>query len=230
MSTDSTRSAVAHPKQSPACAPNHDDTQHSAWALSDPGPTLLAIARAAISTALGHSHLAQEDAIWLQELGASFVTLTQQGRLRGCIGTLEARRPLLADVKANAVAAALRDPRFLPLAVTELEYTEIEVSLLSPMQAMHFDNEAQALAQLKPGVDGVVLEFQHFRSTFLPQVWEQLPSAPEFMSHLKRKAGLPADFWAKGMRLQRYGVRKWKEKDLRPPAHAPTGAAGRGKP
>ncbi len=230
MSTDSTKSGLGHPKQTPAPSRDHDDTQLTAWALPDPGTTLLPIARAAISTALGRSHLAQEDAVWLQELGASFVTLTQRGQLRGCIGTLEARRPLLADVKANAVAAALRDPRFLPLAVAELEYTEIEVSLLSPMQAMHFDSEAHALTQLQPGIDGVVLEFQHFRSTFLPQVWEQLPTAPEFMSHLKRKAGLPADFWAKGLRLQRYGVRKWKEKDLRPAAHALAGATGRGKP
>lgn len=225
MSTDSTQLAPT-----PALSAGHDETQHAAWGLADPGTILLPIARAAISTALGRTRVAAEDAVWLQELGASFVTLTQQGQLRGCIGTLEARRSLLADVKANAVAAALRDPRFLPLAVTELEYTEIEVSLLSPMRAMHFDSEAHALAQLRPGIDGVVLEFQHYRSTFLPQVWEQLPSAPEFMAHLKRKAGLPADFWAKGMRLQRYGVRKWKEKDLHPAAHVLAGATVFGRP
>ncbi len=177
------------------------------------GAILLPIARASISTAIGLALETAEDAPWLQEPGASFVTLTQQGQLRGCIGTLEARRSLLSDVKANAVAAALHDPRFTPLAVTELPDTEIEVSLLSAMQAMRFENEAHALAQLQPGIDGVVFEYQHYRSTFLPQVWEQLPSAKEFMAHLKHKAGLPADFWAAGVRLQRYSVKKWKESE-----------------
>lgn len=186
---------------------------------TNPGNTLLPIARASISGALGRAHEATEDAVWLQESGACFVTLTQGGQLRGCIGTLEARRSLLVDIKANAVAAALRDPRFSPLAAAELEHTEIEVSLLSPMQAMRFDSEAHALAQLQPGIDGVLLEFDRYRSTFLPQVWEQLPTASEFITHLKHKAGLPPDFWASGMRLHRYTVRKWKEKDLLPNAH-----------
>lgn len=177
------------------------------------GSTLLHIARAAISTALGQPLKVAEDAAWLQELGACFVTLTQQGQLRGCIGTLEATRPLRVDVKANAVNAALRDPRFRPLTAAELPVTEIEVSVLSPMQAMHFDSEVDALAQLRPGVDGVVLEFARYRSTFLPQVWEQLPTPSEFMAHLKQKAGLPVDFWAEGMRLSRYTVSKWKESE-----------------
>lgn len=193
---------------------------------SDHGATLLRIARASISTALGLDHKASEDAPWLQEPGASFVTLTQRGRLRGCIGSLEARRSLLADVQANAVAAALHDPRFAPLTLAELADTQIEVSLLSPMQRLNFDNEAQALAQLQPGVDGVVFECGRHRSTFLPQVWEQLPSAPEFMAHLKRKAGLPADFWAKEVLLSRYSVEKWKDSELHgqiTSAHARTG-------
>ena len=183
-----------------------------------PGHTLLPIARAAISSAVGQPSLApkvDETAAWLNELRASFVTLTQQGQLRGCIGSLEARRPLLADVKANAVAAALQDPRFKPLTATELIHTEIEVSLLSPLQAMAFESESHALDQLQPGVHGVVLEFERYRSTFLPQVWDQLPSATEFMAQLKRKAGLPANFWAPGLRLQRYTVSQWKESDLK---------------
>lgn len=175
------------------------------------GKTLLPIARAAISVALGRTLEVAEDAVWLQEMGACFVTLTQGGQLRGCIGTLEARRTLLADVKSNAVAAALQDTRFSALTVTELDQTDIEVSLLSAMQPMRFDTEAQALAQLQPGIDGVLLEFGRYRSTFLPQVWEQLPTTTEFIAHLKYKAGLPPDFWAEGMRLQRYTVRKWKE-------------------
>lgn len=188
---------------------------------SDAGHTLLPIARSAIAAALGRSHAAAEDAAWLHEPGATFVTLVQRGQLRGCIGTLQAHRPVLADVKANAVAAALRDPRFSPLVAAELHYTELEVSLLSPMQPLACDHESHALAQLRPGVDGVVLEFGPHRSTFLPQVWEQLPDAGDFMAQLKRKAGLAADFWAAGIRLHRYHVDKWKESDL-PPA---TGAA-----
>ena len=177
----------------------------------DRGTTLLPIARGAIASALGRGVEVDEAAPWLRELGASFVTLTQAGQLRGCIGTLHARRPLLADVKGNAVAAALNDPRFAPLRAIELALTRIEVSLLSPLQAIDFDNQAQALAQLRPGVDGVMLEFGRHRSTFLPQVWAQLPTAPEFMAQLKRKAGLPPDFWALGLRLHRYNVHKWKE-------------------
>lgn len=182
-----------------------------------PGSTLLPIARAAITAALGGARKADEaapeHAAWLQEPGATFVTLTRQGQLRGCIGTLEAHRTLLVDVKANAVSAALRDPRFAPLTQLELTSTRIEVSLLSAMQPMLFENETQALAQLQPGVDGVLLEFEHYRSTFLPQVWAQLPTAQEFMAHLKHKAGLPPDFWASSLRLHRYSVRKWQESE-----------------
>lgn len=184
-------------------------------APANPGATLLPIARAAISSALGQPLQAAEDAVWLQSLGASFVTLTQQGQLRGCIGTLQAHYSLLADVKANAVAAALHDTRFEPLTLTELHDTDIEVSWLSPIETLHFDTETEALAQLRPGIDGVILEFERYRSTFLPQVWEQLPTHAEFITHLKRKAGLPPNFWAKGIQLKRYTVRKWKEtKDI----------------
>lgn len=175
------------------------------------GQILLQIARAAISTALGHPRHADESPTWLQSPGACFVTLTQRGELRGCIGSLEARRSLLADVKANAVAAALHDMRFAPLRLAELARTRIEVSLLSPTLLMHFANETDALAQLQPGVDGVVFEFGNHRSTFLPQVWDQLPRPGDFMAHLKRKAGLPPGFWTNEVRLQRYTVRKWSE-------------------
>jgi len=179
------------------------------------GKVLLPLARAAIAREFGRGHAADDAALWLRETGACFVTLTRQGALRGCIGTLEAHRPLLADVRANAVAAAFRDPRFAPLSAREWENTEVEVSLLSPMQALDFDDEADALAQLRPDFDGVVFEFGARRSTFLPQVWEQLPDAEDFMAQLKRKAGLPADFWHAQVRLQRYTVSKWKESELR---------------
>lgn len=185
---------------------------------TEQGQTLLPIARASIARALGRSHVASEDAPWLQTNGACFVTLTRQGELRGCIGSLEARRPLLADVKANALAAAFHDPRFLPLEAHELERTEIEVSLLSAMQEMPFSTENDVLSQLQPGIDGVLLEFGRHRGTFLPQVWAQLPSARDFLMHLKRKAGLPHDFWAQDIRLYRYNVSKWTESELSMPA------------
>lgn len=181
---------------------------------TEKGQILIPIARATISQALGKPMQALEDAAWLKELGACFITLTQQGDLRGCIGSLEAHRPLLQDVKANAYAAAFRDPRFSPLTLGELDYTEVEVSLLSPMQPMTFRDEREALAQLRPGVDGVVFEFGAYRSTFLPQVWEQLPECGIFMAHLKRKAGLPPDFWAEEVKLSCYTVSKWKESEL----------------
>ena len=178
---------------------------------TDAGDTLLPIARAAISRALGHPQEAAQDALWLQEPGACFVTLTQQGELRGCIGSLEAHRTLLQDVQANAVSAALRDPRFAPLTLAEWPHTQIEVSVLSAPQALRFESEAHALSQLRPGVDGVVFEYQQRRSTFLPQVWEQLPTPAQFMAQLKRKAELPESFWAEGVQLSRYSVRKWQE-------------------
>jgi uncharacterized protein len=179
------------------------------------GAVLLPLARAAIAREFDRSHAAEDTAPWLREPGACFVTLTQNEQLRGCIGTLQAHRPLLVDVRANAVAAAFRDPRFAPLSAREFDTTEVEVSLLSPMQALVFDDEADALAQLRPGLDGVVFEFGARRSTFLPQVWEQLPDVEDFMAHLKHKAGLPPDFWHTNVRLQRYTVSKWKERELR---------------
>ncbi|MBI5889073.1 MAG: AmmeMemoRadiSam system protein A [Nitrosomonadales bacterium] len=177
------------------------------------GRVLLPIARAAIARALHIPQTADETASWLAEFGACFVTLTQSGELRGCIGTLQAHRSLLDDVKSNAVSAAFRDPRFAPLSAEELGMTAVEISLLSPTQAMEVRHEADALAQLRAGVDGVVFEYRHFRSTFLPQVWEQLTQPHQFMAQLKRKAGLPGDFWAEGIRLSRYTVTKWREQD-----------------
>ena len=183
------------------------------------GEILLPIARASISEALGQDFATLEDSIinasWLQQKAACFVTLIQQEQLRGCIGTLEAHRPLLDDVRHNARAAAFQDPRFSPLTSEELDRTEIEISLLSPMQILSFSDEKEALQQLQPGTDGLVFEFDRYRSTFLPQVWEQLPEVTDFIAHLKQKAGLPADFWADDVRLYRYTVSKWKERDFK---------------
>ena len=177
------------------------------------GKILLPIARAAISQVLSVPHAADESAPWLAEHGACFVTLTQNGELRGCIGSLQAHRPLLADVKSNAVSAALHDPRFTPLSVEELDISTVEISLLSTTVAMDVRDEADALAQLRPNVDGIVFEYGHYRSTFLPQVWDDLAHPRQFLAMLRRKAGLPEDFWAEGVKLSRYTVTKWSESE-----------------
>ena len=180
---------------------------------AEKGSTLLKLARNEIASRLGQAAAKPVKAAWLQESGASFVTLTRQGELRGCIGTLEAHRPLGIDVRENAVAAAFRDPRFMPLTLGEFEDIRVEVSVLTPAEPIVVKDEAAALAALRPNIDGVVFEYSHYRSTFLPQVWEQLPEPAEFLAHLKRKAGLPMDFWAEQVRLSRYTVSKWKENE-----------------
>ena len=179
----------------------------------DKGKILLSIARSAIAETLGQSCTANENAIWLQEEAACFITLMQKDNLRGCIGTLEAHRSLLEDVKHNANAAAFRDSRFAPLTSEELDITDMEISLLSPIQALQFSDEQDALEQLRAGTDGVVFECGHHRSTFLPQVWKQLPDTGDFIAHLKTKAGLSADFWSDEVKLSRYSVSKWRERD-----------------
>lgn len=177
------------------------------------GETLLKLARDAIARHLGEPGVGHEIKHWMHEPGACFVTLTQGGELRGCIGSLEAHRSLMQDVRANAIAAAVHDPRFTPLSARELAHTRIEVSLLSGTEDMFFSSEQDALSRLRPGVDGVVLEYGQARGTFLPQVWESLPRPADFMAHLKHKAGLPASFWHEDIRLSRYTVTKWKEAD-----------------
>ena len=175
------------------------------------GKMLPIIARGAISKAV-HAFCVtavfDETASWLAEPGASFVTLLQNDELRGCIGTVRAHQPLLADIKHNAVCAALNDPRFPPLTRDELADVKIEVSLLSMPQPFYFNNEKDALTQLRPGIDGIVFEYGHYRSTFLPQVWDVLAQPKEFLDALKQKSGLPVDFWAEDVKLLRYTVSK----------------------
>ncbi len=175
------------------------------------GRAVLALARAAIAARLGLARPAPSSHPALDEAAACFVTLTLNGALRGCIGSLGPRRSLREDVRENAVGAAFRDPRFAPLGREEFERIGIEVSLLAPAQPMHCRDEADALAQLRPGVDGVILDCAGHCATFLPQVWESLPDPRRFLGELKRKAGLAVDHWAPDLRLSRYEVRKWKE-------------------
>ncbi len=135
---------------------------------------------------------------------ASFVTLQRNGQLRGCIGMLEAIRPLVQDVAENAFAAAFRDPRFPALTRLELLGLDVHISILSAAEIMHFQSEADLLKQLKPGIDGLILQDGYHRGTFLPSVWEQLPEAEQFLRHLKQKAGLPADYWSNTLKTSRY--------------------------
>ena len=181
------------------------------------GRRLLRLARHSLEHYLGVATPIDEPvAAWLHEPGAVFITLRRRGNLRGCVGSVEAHRPLIQDLRANTVAAATRDPRFPPLTVGELVEVTLEVSLLTPPQPLKFDSEAEALAQFRPGLDGVVLSWGAHRATFLPQVWEQLAEPAAFLAQLKRKARLPPDFWDPDLKLDRYRVRKWCE----PPATA----------
>ena len=177
------------------------------------GRILIGIARQAIAAQLGLA-LAERSRAVLQRPGATFVTLTCAGELRGCIGSLHATRDLGLDVHENALAAAFRDPRFPPLTLAEFEATSVEISLLSPQQSMCFESEIELHARLRPGIDGVSLELGDRRATFLPQVWESLPEPRDFLFALKRKAGLPGDFWSPRLNVGLYQVTKWKEADF----------------
>ena len=178
------------------------------------GRALIASARHAIATELA---LAVEDPPPHAELlrpGATFVTLFHNGGLRGCIGSLSATRELGCDVRENALAAAFRDPRFAPLTAAEFHATRVEVSLLSATESLRFETEGELRARLRPGIDGVTLELDHRRATFLPQVWEVLPEPGEFLAALKHKAGFPVDFWSPWLNVAIYRVTKWKEREF----------------
>jgi AmmeMemoRadiSam system protein A len=180
----------------------------------DLGRRLLGVARHAIASEL--SLLATEPQAdgALQRPGATFVTLLCADELRGCIGSLSARRALGIDVRENALAAAFHDPRFPPLAAHEFPSLSIEVSLLSAPQAAFFSTEAELLSRLVPGVDGVALELDQRRATFLPQVWDMIPEPREFVAALKAKAGLAPDFWSPQLCISLYRVTQWKESGM----------------
>jgi AmmeMemoRadiSam system protein A len=175
------------------------------------GQALLTIARNAIEKKFGMEEHVVTPHPDMESPAATFVTLTQKTLLRGCIGSLEPYRPLARDVAENALAAAFRDPRFPPLRQGELDKTRVEVSLLDTPEELHFIDEAKALEQLRPGIDGLILTCGSHHATFLPQVWEVLPTPHMFLQHLKLKAGLPVGFWSPRLTLARSGVQKWKE-------------------
>jgi AmmeMemoRadiSam system protein A len=180
----------------------------------DAGRVLLPLARAAIASELKlDAWRTGEEPDWLRRQGASFITLMRDGKLRGCIGTLRAHRALAEDVRANAIGAAFSDPRFTPLTAAEFAGVAVEISVLSALEPVSFGDEADALRQLRAGVDGIVFEYGCHASTFLPQVWENFGEPSDFLAHLKYKAGLPPDFWHHEVKLARYTVTKWRETD-----------------
>lgn len=146
----------------------------------------------------------QDFALALRAERATFVTLKRDGQLRGCIGMLAACRPLVVDVAENAYAAAFEDPRFPPLAAREMDGIDIHISILSPPEPMVIEDEEDLLAQLRPNVDGLIIEDGARKATFLPSVWEELSDPLEFLFHLKRKAGFRRDHWSKTFRAFRY--------------------------
>ncbi len=169
---------------------------------------LLQLARASIQMGINRGHALNVDiniypADLRQQL-ACFVTLQKHGALRGCIGHLQAVQPLVKDVADNAYAAAFCDPRFPAVSESEISILEIHISVLSQSQPMVFSSEQDLMRQIRPGVDGLILESGYNRGTFLPSVWETLPDVTSFLRHLKLKAGLSADYWSDEIRVSRY--------------------------
>ena len=150
----------------------------------------------------------------LRQNGASFVTLTEGGDLRGCIGALEPYQPLLEDVREHAAAAALDDYRFAPVRPLELPHIQIEISRLTLPQTLVYKTPGELLAGLRPKVDGVILRDGSRRATFLPQVWEKLPQSEMFLAHLCQKMGASSDLWQRRLlQVQVYQVEEFYENE-----------------
>ena len=184
------------------------------------GAALVALARQTLAGHFGEAidpaqarHLAArlEDPA-LQHIGATFVTLTLDERLRGCIGSLSATAPIVTSVRDNALNAAFHDPRFAPLRRHELARVHIEVSVLSEPVPLAYANADELLVRLRPGVDGVIIQKGSASATFLPQVWQQLARPEAFLDHLCTKAGLRPDRWRQGdLVVQVYQVQYFEE-------------------
>jgi AmmeMemoRadiSam system protein A len=179
--------------------------------------TLLILARASIAEAVGLSYTLDLEALleenpWLEEQGASFVTLTTSGnRLRGCIGSIIAQQKLYEDIIHNAKSAAIHDPRFPSLTQKEFEGITVEVSILSEPEPSEYDSIEDLKSKIRVGIDGVVLKYGVYQATFLPQVWDQLPTFELFFSHLCQKAGMEADCLGRIPEILTYQVEEYKE-------------------
>ncbi len=176
---------------------------------------LLEIARQSINSGLQGAGALNIDVGQLNGVAArklaSFVTLTQNTELRGCMGSLQATETLAQSVGNMAYNAAFRDPRFPSLSDEELDRTDIEISILSPMEPFTVSSREDLLNQLKPNIDGLLLEDGRHRATFLPQVWEKVNSRDIFLQHLLAKAGLPSDHWSESIRFSRYQTLSFHE-------------------
>jgi AmmeMemoRadiSam system protein A len=177
---------------------------------------LLKIAREAITCVVRNEQLEriklQEHSQLLRDHGASFVTLTIRGKLRGCIGTLEANQPLVLDVQEHAVAAAMEDYRFPVVREEELQLISIEISRLTPVHLMDYSTHEDLVSKIRVNVDGVLIKANGRRATFLPQVWEKVPDTEQFLSQLCMKMGGPPDLWReKHLQIYTYQVEKFKE-------------------
>lgn len=182
---------------------------------ADERERLLSIARQSIKQGLVNGETLNLDlslfsGTLVDPLGV-FVTLTQAGELRGCIGSLKASEPLVQSVASSAFNAAFRDRRFPVLSAGELNHTEIEISILSELQSMSVENREELLKQLRPGIDGLLFEDGAYRSTFLPQVWEKLSNQKDFLQQLMKKAGLPSDYWSENIHFSRYQTLSFHE-------------------
>ena len=185
---------------------------------TEQGQALLGLARKTLEERLGREKDTPSSSAPLQgdeslrEKKGTFVTLTIKGRLRGCIGSLEARETILDGVKRNALNAAFHDPRFNALSPDELDEVHIEISVLSQPMPLPYTDSADLLAKLTPGQDGVIITYGSASATFLPQVWDQLQEKEEFLSHLCAKAGLPSDAWKnKKLDVSIYQVQSFEE-------------------
>ena len=189
-----------------APAADRDDERAAVMAVGD---TLLGLVRGSISSGLTSGRPAEVSLNpslppLLTANGAAFVTLKLDGHLRGCIGSPVAYRPLMTDVAQHAFNAAFKDQRFSPLTVEEAPRLDLSVSVLTPPVPMHFRDEADLLAQLRPGIDGLIIEDDGKRALFLPSVWEELPEKRAFLAHLKHKAGMAVDHFSPNFRASRF--------------------------
>ena len=195
-----------------------DFEQQTRQLLDDHGPVLLHLAAASIENGLqtGKPLAVNPDdyAPDLKAPGACFVTLKKNGKLRGCIGSPQAHQPLIKDIADNAYSSAFRDNRFPNLTVGELPEIDLSLSVLSPQHPMTFSDQADFLAQLRPNIDGLVIEDQGRRALFLPSVWEQLTDKRMFVAHLKVKAGLSKDHWSESFRARRFITEEIASKNL----------------
>lgn len=179
---------------------------------------LLNLAREAITFKLDGKNITDnlvvsEIPLELKNEGAAFVTLTKEGELRGCIGSLESYRPLYIDVISHSINAAFRDPRFFPLERSEINDIKIEISVLSERTKVSYTNFQDLKNKVIPGIHGVYLMYKRQSATFLPQVWNQLPDHEQFFGHLCHKAGLPYELLlTEKAGIETYTVEKFEEK------------------